>query len=676
MGHICYTVVVHEAYKPHGRFLIMEHICYNGGTMEHISGLSDIGQILRRAREAAGKSQEDVAEAMGAARSNRRSGRGGQDDSDVGFGPRFCADAGLAAGARATWKGARRRSRVDAAYWHGDASIARRRVVVAAQAPSVLEVDLGSVHVGTIVALSATDSLFSIDDAYLRNETRPTLSLGLLDAYGQPRARQNRIGRIAPFFANVLPEGELRDYIAHRAGVDRRSDFALLWLVGVNLPGAVIVRDPEGNELPPVRVGGPKLKPPNALLRFSLAGVQLKFSAMRNATGGLTIPVSGLNGDSLVKLPSAHFPAVPQNEYAMMQFAQRVGLDVPTCTLVGFDAIDGLPEDLPHNSERAAFAVSRFDRPAAGVRVHIEDFNQLYRQYPEQKYDNFDYNRMGLDIYRLMGPEAFTDFVHRLVFSIAIGNSDMHLKNWSVIYPDGHTPKLAPVYDYLCTSAYAIAGRNELALQLGPSKAFASMDREAFSAFARRIDASPGVVLAAVDDMVTRIHDVWPAVREELPHELEFVRDRIDELAAGVPILREGKGGTTLPVQRRRPSRGASVKDPMVSLKRVADGVVVAARTTIAKSLRLRYVGFIGWKAIGDDDAILFEGASSVHTVGMSLAIDIVFLTRDFTITRIAAAVPPLRPWVGARRARAVLELRAGRAAALDLRVGDRLEPA
>lgn len=421
-------------------------------------------------------------------------------------------------------------------------------VAVGAQAPSVLEVDLSGRHVGTIVALSATDSIFTLDDAYLRDDQRPTLSLGMIDAYGRPRLKPNRVGRISPFFANLLPEGDLREYIAHRAGIDRRSDFALLWLVGVDLPGVVIVRDPEGNELPPVRVGGPKSRPPAELLRFSLAGVQLKFSAMRNATGGLTIPVSGRDGDSLVKLPSAHFRAVPQNEYAMMQFARAVGLNVPACKLVSFDDIEGLPTDLPSNTERLAFAVERFDRPAGGGRIHIEDFNQLYRQYPEEKYDNFDYNRMGQDIYRLIGVEALVDFVHRLVFTIAIGNSDMHLKNWSVIYPDGRAPQLAPVYDYLCTSTYAIAGRNELALQLGATKAFASIDLATFDAFSRRADLSPRIVRTAVTDMVGRIHETWPKLRGEFSEELLFVRDRLDELAAGVPLFR-GKGpGTHLPV--------------------------------------------------------------------------------------------------------------------------------
>ena len=52
-------------------------------------------------------------------------------------------------------------------------------------------------------------------------------------------------------------------------------------------------------------------------LRFSLAGVQLKFSALMETSKGLTLPVGGAGGDWIVKLPSPRFDAVPENEYAI-----------------------------------------------------------------------------------------------------------------------------------------------------------------------------------------------------------------------------------------------------------------------------------------------------------------------------------------------------------------------
>lgn len=411
-------------------------------------------------------------------------------------------------------------------------------MVSGSSAPSTLQVFLRDMLVGTIVALPNRDTAFAFEESYVENNARPTLSLGFLDAYGRLRERPGRVGRVAPFFANLLPEGDLRTYIAEHAQIDSRDDFALLWVTGSDLPGAATVRDLEGRAVPPIAPAAPRVAvPAHRLFRFSLAGVQLKFSAMHNAVGGLTIPVSGQDGDCIVKLPSSHFMRVPENEYAMMQFARNVGLDVPECRILELADIDGMPLDLPSTVETKAFVVRRFDRDDNGRRVHIEDFNQIYRQYPSAKYDNHDYNHMARDIYRLMGLEALQDFVRRLVFSMAIGNTDMHLKNWSVIYRDARTPTLSPVYDYLCTSAYTIAERNELALNLGGVKAFAAIDDAVFERFAGRADLSPRIVLTAAHEMRDRMLSAWPQTRVQLRDDLPFVHDRIEELLARIPFF-------------------------------------------------------------------------------------------------------------------------------------------
>jgi len=51
--------------------------------------------------------------------------------------------------------------------------------------------------------------------------------------------------------------------------------------------------------------------------RFSLAGVALKFSLLRQ-DDRLTLPSTGSGGDRIVKLPDARHPAVPRNEYVTM----------------------------------------------------------------------------------------------------------------------------------------------------------------------------------------------------------------------------------------------------------------------------------------------------------------------------------------------------------------------
>lgn len=138
------------------------------------------------------------------------------------------------------------------------------------------------------------------------------------------------VGRVIPYFANLLPEGDLRGFIARRAQIHAGDDLALLRVVGIDLVGATLVRDPRGRPVPPAALGGPGITPPREdLLRFSVPGVQLKFSAVRNAAGGLTISGSMLGDRYLAKLPSMVHPLVPQNEYRMMDFARTAGLEVP-----------------------------------------------------------------------------------------------------------------------------------------------------------------------------------------------------------------------------------------------------------------------------------------------------------------------------------------------------------
>jgi serine/threonine-protein kinase HipA len=69
----------------------------------------------------------------------------------------------------------------------------------------------------------------------------------------------------------------------------------------------------------------PMLQP----LRFSLAGVQLKFSGLMDRQEGLTIPDKGMGGNWIIKLPSMTHDHVPENEYAMMYMAKEIGMNSP-----------------------------------------------------------------------------------------------------------------------------------------------------------------------------------------------------------------------------------------------------------------------------------------------------------------------------------------------------------
>ena len=406
-----------------------------------------------------------------------------------------------------------------------------------------LEVRLHGTHVGTITNLASDYNAFAFDSSYLESLDRPVLSLGFLDADGNIAmpARVPRV-RLLPFFANLLSEGRLRSYLAERAHVSVERDFPLLWLLGEDLPGAVVVshRDgagvPRHNEHPLV---SEQVEADPDVLKFSLAGVQLKFSAIMEAEAGLTIPVHGKDGDWLVKMPSATYDKVPENEFAMLSFARAVGIDVPPFALVGSGEIQHMPPEVRTDLGQA-LAVKRFDR-AEKHRIHIEDFNQIYDQYPRDKYKNVSYDNMLADIWTTLGEAQAREFVRRLIFSIGIGNADMHLKNWSVIYLDGRTPRLAPAYDYVSTIAY-IEG-DSLALNLARTKQWNAITYDHMERFARRAKVPRGVVLETTRDIVARMRDLWPSLKAELDVPARVVA-AVNQQMSAVPIF----GGRTVAV--------------------------------------------------------------------------------------------------------------------------------
>jgi serine/threonine-protein kinase HipA len=394
---------------------------------------------------------------------------------------------------------------------------------------SVLDVLLYDERIGTLTLIQGTRTLFAFDQAYIDNPERPVLSLSFKDQFGQLLTEIPPTNmRVPPFFANLLPEGPMREYLARQAGVNEKREFFLLWVLGRDLPGALTIRPAGGEAWPPGLDKGDderrKARTSN-ILRFSLAGVQLKFSAVKNAgkNGGLTIPAEGVGGSWIVKLPSERFSGVPENEFSMMTLAARLGMDVPEVQLVDLAAIDGLPEGIGHLKGQA-LAVRRFDRTDPGV-VHVEDFAQVFGIWPEEKYTRGS----ARNIATVVGGEAANDeaaeLIRRLVFNTLIGNADMHLKNWSLIYFDRRRAALAPAYDFVSTIPYI---KDEFAaIKYARTKRMSELSVDELRYLAAKARLPEKVVVDAARETVTRFHDEWTAAKADLPI-AQDVADAID----------------------------------------------------------------------------------------------------------------------------------------------------
>ena len=388
---------------------------------------------------------------------------------------------------------------------------------------SVLEVQLYGETLGTLTQLQGDRNLFAFTQGQVDNAARPTLGLSFKDSLGglitEFRPTQTRL---PPFFANMLPEAAMRDYLAQRAGVNPSREFLLLWALGKDLPGAVTIKPADGDAWPPEPHddGETRETRQRKAMRFSLAGVQLKFSGVMAATGGLTIPAEGTGGSWIVKLPSAKFEGVPENEFAMMTLAKAVGIDVPELKLVPLAEIEGLPEGLGV-LRGPALAVKRFDRSAAGL-VHIEDFAQVFGVYPEVKY-------------KKASAKNIAEFIRRLTFNTLIGNADMHLKNWSLIYPDRRTARLSPAYDFVSTIAYI--PDDKAALKYGRTKRMDEYSRDELSWIAAKARLPEKLVLDTATETAARFNAAWSAEKKHLPIGKSTV-DAIDAHVTTIPIAR------------------------------------------------------------------------------------------------------------------------------------------
>ena len=400
-----------------------------------------------------------------------------------------------------------------------------------------LSVKLQEKTVGKVIRLDDGRIVFKFDDEYIDYPNRQVLSQAFENEEGGVRTQTRAVsaGLVPSFFSNLLPEGELRTYLARRAGVNERREFELLELLGQDLPGAVVVlREELGGNVNTYTESSNKdstLEP----LRFSLAGVQLKFSAVENASGGLTIPAQGIGGDWIVKLPSKHYERVPENEYSVMSMAHQVGIAIPEMRLMPLADIGGLPTEVKDLEESDAFVLRRFDRES-DRRIHIEDFAQATGKWPSDKYTpSVNYTDLATLINRVCTENETLEFSRRLMFNAIVGNGDMHLKNWSFIYPDGRKPKLSPAYDYLCTTVYI--KNDDAALVFGSTKKWQKLTLNDFAAVAEGAGVNQQTFVDVAVDTAIEFRDCWEENYTSLPIDARL-KESIEHQMTSCPAIR------------------------------------------------------------------------------------------------------------------------------------------
>lgn len=380
---------------------------------------------------------------------------------------------------------------------------------------------------------------FRFFEDYRRRSPRPVLGQYFEDDLS--RTYHGKRDELPAFFANLVPEGQLRELLEHSLQLSANADLALLAAVGGDLPGAVSIYaagEDAGlfspDEAHPEVADDEVVISDDLGLRFSLAGVQMKFSVLKEAER-LYLPAHGALGDWIVKLDSRRFPQLAENEFATLEWARAAGFSVPECQVLPATA---LPQELAALSPEGSnvFLIRRYDREEKR-RIHQEDFAQVVGLPPRLKYDHVTYEQIAVLARHTAGGDAYREVIRRLVFMIASGNIDAHLKNWSFLYPDDINPVLTPLYDQVVTIAWPDQLKLEWALKFAGTKNLYAVDATAFVRLAQRSSGDVKETLREVEESIVRIASAWnnSAAAQAMPGPHS---ERLREYWARQPLLK------------------------------------------------------------------------------------------------------------------------------------------
>jgi serine/threonine-protein kinase HipA len=394
---------------------------------------------------------------------------------------------------------------------------------------------------------------FKYTSQWLENEKAFSLSLALkLDrcAYGHLETKS--------FFENLLPEGELREILESHSNLSIHSEFDFLKAFGVDCAGAFTIsmdsrhagalnRDKKEIKLTTLYKYLERKQSLTDVIvnqhgaRFSLAGAQDKFPVIC-AQDKLYIPLGGEPTTHILKPCVRHHKDTedtPYNEYFCMSLAKKVGLVVPSVTLIQ----GGFP----------LYLVERFDRKIKGgevSRIHQQDFCQARGITSRKKYES-DGGPSLASNYKLIEENSalplldLKQYLNWMWFNLFIGNNDCHSKNLSFICSEGGL-RLSPFYDLLSTSIYKELSQ-QFTYKVGGQVYWYKLKRRHIDILATEIGVSSTILFSLGKEMVSRLKTNLPALVEDFTSQFvgiktanrieKEIHKRIDHISKGAFIL-------------------------------------------------------------------------------------------------------------------------------------------
>ena len=287
-----------------------------------------------------------------------------------------------------------------------------------------------------------------------------------------------------------------------------------------------------GNKLPLLDISEETLKrlaEESTNKGFTVPGVQKKLSLHLTEGASPRLTLVNYPTGYILKPQTEEYETLPEAEYLVMQMAKQVGIKTVPFALIKMNS-----------KGEFAYITKRIDRAQVDGKMQMlamEDFCQLEERLTEDKYKG-SYERCAKVIkkYSSMAKFDLTELYLRLVFSFVIGNSDMHLKNFSMIEKvEGSSEYvLSSAYDLLPVNAIMPEDEEEFALTMCKKKR--KIKRKDFLSFAEEIGIEKitaekllSKVIKEKEAFVTMVHESYlsESMKESL---VKLIENRVESL--------------------------------------------------------------------------------------------------------------------------------------------------
>jgi serine/threonine-protein kinase HipA len=349
-----------------------------------------------------------------------------------------------------------------------------------------------------------------------------------------------------PFFAGLLPEGDLRRRIADNLHISETSTLRLLEALGGECAGAVRLIPEPADDKEPIALESNEYEEialdelENMILhmeqvpllisrqgtRLSLAGAQEKLPLLKRGAAWYR-PLGNAPSSHILKPEPSRFPGIVMNEFICMRLAALLGIPVPAVEL----AFIGKP----------VLVIERYDRirnaDGSIARLHQQDFCQALGIMPDNKYqaDGGPGFRDMAKMVRRVCTEPLHDIellIDTAIMNFLIGNCDAHGKNYSLLHA-GNRICLAPFYDLVATTLWP-ALETKLSMCFGREYKLERIGKASLEGFAADMGVQSALVSKHADLLIGAIHPAWKLI-SNLP-ELKSEGAMLERILAGCEV--------------------------------------------------------------------------------------------------------------------------------------------